>query len=140
MLATKHIAVYLVLIVLTHLATAQNPKSVLSLDDAKKLVMAGLPSAEKGLPRFELEYFPEQDSAEFYSFTGVWDNPNGSVVAGNYAVDKATADVWNSVMACEELKTPALRELQSQMRLRIGLTPAEYRNRKRGCPLEIDWK
>ena len=133
-------ALYLVLVVLTHVAVAQEPTHGLSLSDAKQLVLAGLPSTQKHLLGFSLEHFPEQDSAEFYFFTAAWNNPNGSVVAGTYAVDKATADVWNSVMACEELHTPALRELQSQARLRIGLTPSEYRKLKRGCPLDIGWK
>ena len=125
---------------LTHLAVAQQPTNGLSLNDAKQLVMAGLPPAQKHLPGFSLEHFAKPDSAQFYFFTAAWDNPGGSVVAGNYAVDKATADVWNSVMACEELSTPALRELQSQVRSRIGLTPVEYRKHKRGCPLDIGWK
>jgi hypothetical protein len=112
----------------------------LSLNDAKQLVMAGLSSTEKRLPAFSLEHSAEQDSTQFYFFTAAWDNPKGSAVAGSYAVDKATADVWNSVMACEELSTPGLRELQSQVRSHIGLTPAQYRERKRGCPLDIGWK
>jgi hypothetical protein len=138
----ERIAVYIVLVALTCLAVAQQATRGLSLSEAKQLVMAGLPPTQKHLPGFSLEHFPEQDSADFYFFTAAWGNPNpkGSVVAGNYAVDKATADVWNSVMACEELSTPALRELQSQVRSRIGLTPPEYRKRKRGCPLDIGWK
>lgn len=133
-------ALYLVLAVLTQLAVAQEPTHGLSLNDAKQLVLAGLPPTQKRLSGFSLEHFPKQDSAEFYFFTAAWNNPNGSVVAGNYAVDKATADVWNSVMACEELRTPALRELQSQVRSRIGLTPSEYHKLKRGCPLDIGWR
>ena len=134
------IGTLIVLVSLTPLAGAQQPTNGLSLNDAKRLVIAGLSSNEKHLPGFSLEHFPEQDSEQFYFFTAAWDNPKGSVVAGNYAVDKATADVWNSVMACEKLSTPALRELQSQLRSRIGLTPAQYRERKRGCPLDIGWK
>ena len=134
------LAIIAALTMVATIAGAQQPTGGLSLNDAKQLVMAGLPPTEKHLPGFSLEHFSEQDSTDFYFFTAAWDNSKGSFIAGNYAVDKATADVWNSVMACEELSTPALRGLQSQVRSRIGLTPSQYRERKRGCPLDIGWK
>jgi hypothetical protein len=60
-----------------------------------------------------------------------------SVVAGHYAVDSLTGDVWNAVMACDELSTPALHKLQTKLRSRNGLSEAEYRKVKRTCPLEM---
>jgi hypothetical protein len=33
---------------------------------------------------------------------------------------------------------PVLRKLQKQVRSRIGLSPTEYRKKKRRCPLELE--
>jgi hypothetical protein len=120
-------------------AAAQHPGTRVSVEEAKKLVLAALPSSAKQLPKFGLEGGRDPDSAGFYVFMAYWAGaPNGSVVIGHYAVDASTADVWNAVMACEELSTPALRKLQARVRSRIGLSDAEYRKRKRRCPLEME--
>jgi hypothetical protein len=108
---------------------------------ARQLVLAALPSRTKRLPKFGVEGGLDSHDPRFYFFEAYWAGaPNGSMVIGNYAVDASTADVWNAPAACDELSTPALRKLQKQVRSRIGLSPTEYRKKKRRCPLELEDK
>ena len=107
--------------------------------EAKQLVLAALPSRTKKLPKFGLEGGLDSHDPRFYVFEAYWAGaPNGSMVIGNYAVDASTADVWDAPAACDELSTPALRKFQKQVRSRIGLSPTEYRKKKRRCPLELE--
>ena len=135
----KRIASILCFLAVGTLAIGQQPTRSVSVEDAKTLVLAALPSKTKQLPKFELGGGDDPLYPHFYVFQALWAGaPNGSVVVGHYAVDKTTADVWNSVMACDELTTPAVRRLQAKVRSRIGLSPAEYQKKKRRCPLEVD--
>jgi len=140
----KSVAGVLLLAALCVPAVAQQSPSQISLADAKKLVMAALPSETKQLPKFELLHWVEKGdplNSQFYFFTGVWNNPNpGSVVTGNYAVDKETGNVWNAPSACDELTNPGVRKLQTEIRTRIGLSDAAYRKKKPTCPLETQSK
>jgi len=138
-LAVKAIAAFVVLTGLCISGAAQLRKSSVSLEEAKKLVAAGLPARTKHLPKFGLEEYGDPNCPQFYFFTAYWAGaPNGSMVIGNYAVDKMTADVWNAPAACVELNSPELRKLQWQVRSRIGLSKAEYGSVKRRCPLEME--
>jgi len=136
-MTVKAIAACIFLALICFSAAAQQPTSILSVEDAKNLVLAALPPRTKHLQRFALEQYESPQSPQFYFFTGVWDNPHGSVATGNYAVDKMTADVWNAPAACVELSSPELRKLQAQIRSRNGMSPAQYRRKKRTCPLEL---
>ena len=107
--------------------------------EARQLVLAALPARTKHLPKFGLEGGLDSRDARFYIFTAYWAGaPNGSMVIGNYAVDASTADVWNAPAACVEMSTPALRKVQQQVRSRIGMSPSQYRKQKRRCPLELE--
>ena len=135
----KRIASFLWFLALCIPVVAQQPTRLVSGEDAKELVLAALPSKTKQLPKFELEGGDDPTYPQFYVFQAEWAGaPNGSMVIGHYAVDKTTADVWNAVMACEELSNPSVRKLQAKVRSRIGLSPAEYRKKKRRCPLEVE--
>jgi hypothetical protein len=137
--AVKTIAAFVILAGLCISGVAQYPKPSVSLEEAKKLVAAGLPRQTKHLPKFGLEPFGDPNCQQFYFFTAYWAGaPKGSMVIGNYAVDKITADVWNAPAACVELDSPELRKLQAQVRSRIALSEAEYRRVKRRCPLEME--
>ena len=121
------------------LVVAQQPSRFVSAEDAKKLVLAALPSKTKQSSKFELEGGDDPAYPHFYVYQALWaGTPNGSVVVGIYAVDKETADVWNAPAACVEMSTPALHRLKTKIRLGIGLSPAEYRKKKRRCPLEVE--
>ena len=136
----KLVAVCLLVLTLCVAAVAQQQDSRLVTDDeARKLVMAAMPSSAKHLPKFGLEGGLDSHDPRFYVFMAYWAGaPNGSMVIGNYAVDTLTADVWDAVMACQELSTPALRKLQKEVRSRVGLSQAQYRKVKRRCPLEME--
>jgi hypothetical protein len=122
-------------------ATQQKEFRDITPDEARQLVLAALPSRTKRLPKFGLEGGLDSHDPRFYFFEAYWAGaPNGSMVIGNYAVDASTVDVWNAPAACDELSTPALRKLQKQVRSRIGLSPTEYRKKKRRCPLELEDK
>jgi len=117
----------------------QQDSRLVADDEARKLVMAALPSSTKHLPKFGLEGGLDSHDPRFYVFMAYWAGaPNGSMVIGHYAVDTSTADVWDAVMACQELSTPALRKLPKGVRLRLGLSEAQYRRVKRRCPLEME--
>jgi hypothetical protein len=138
-LTVKAIAGFVILFVLSIVCLAQHAKPSVSLEEAKKLVNAGLPPRTRHLPKFGLEEGRDPNCPQFYFFTAYWAGaPNGSMVIGNYAVDKLTADVWNAPAACDELNSPELRKLQAQVRSRMGLTDTGYRNTKRRCPLEME--
>ena len=129
----------LLLVALSTLAVGQATKQRLSVQEARQLVLAALPSSTKQLPKFGLEQYEYPASPGFYFFTAYWAGaPRGSMIVGHYAVDESTADVWNAVMACEELSTPALRNLQAKARSRMGLSNAGYHKQKRTCPLEME--
>jgi hypothetical protein len=112
---------------------------LVTADEARNLVMAAISSSAKRLPKFGLEGGLDSHDQRFYVFMAYWAGaPNGSMVIGHYAVDTSTADVWNAVMACQELSNPALRKLQKQVRSRLGLSEAQYQKVKRRCPLEME--
>jgi hypothetical protein len=136
----KLVAVCLLMMALRVAAVAQQQDSRLVTDvEARKLVMAALPSSAKRLPKFGLEGGLDSHDPRFYVFMAYWAGaPNGSMVIGHYAVDTSTADVWDAVMACQELSTPALRKLQVEVHSRLGLSEAQYRKVKRRCPLEME--
>src|SRR5580658_7679600 len=68
---------------------------------------AGCTTAKCTVTQSENSYFPQ-----FYFFYGTWPNPVGSPHLGTWAVDPATADVWDA-NACAEYKTTALAKLQA---------------------------
>ena len=107
---------------------------LVSASDAKALVSAALPPSIKRLPGVGIE--PGQVRGRFDYFTVTWAQPGpGSVVAGNYAVDLRTGDVFSSVIECDELKTSALRQLQHKVRAQLGLSRRQYRELKSTGPL-----
>ncbi len=142
MLNVKPIAAfYLIMAFCMPAVTQQNESRHVTVYEARQLVLAALHSKTKHLPEFGLEGGLDSHDPRFYVFEAYWAGaPNGSMVIGNYAVDASTADVWNAPAACDELSTPALRKLQKQVRLHIGLSRTEYRKKKRRCPLELEDK
>ena len=117
-------------IITAHAAPSRN----LTVDESRELVLAALPESTTKLPEFNLDPFTVSYYPDFCFFEGQW-NSTGDVspVAGHYAVDSRTGDVWNGII-CREYKTPRLRVLQSIMRKRIGLTQQQYRKIRRLGP------
>ena len=86
------------------------------------------------MPKFSLDDFTMPGHERFFFIEALWDNPGGSVVYGNYAVDKVTGDVWSAVI-CREEKSKRLRAAQRQLRRKIGLSDEAYKKAKRPGPL-----
>jgi hypothetical protein len=105
----------------------------ITIVEARQLVLAYLRwTGATRLRGFALDEFESADEPEFYSFSAMFDNPlpGGSVVIGNYGVDKRTGDVWGT--GCnEELAAPPLRALQRKIRARLGMTPSIHKKLKR---------
>jgi hypothetical protein len=98
--------------------------------EARELAMKALPEemiknpAGLVLNSYKNSYFPDA-----YYFEALWAHPTpvmSSIVAGHYAVDSETAEVWKSNI-CERITSRALQQLQKELRKRIGLSEEEYR-------------
>jgi hypothetical protein len=97
----------------------------MSVSEAKQFALAATPHKSKQLPGFQLEL----DNSAYeglYVFNAIWEGlPGGSVESGFYAVDPITGTVWDSVMECDQLSTPRLRELQKRWIKHSGLTKTQ---------------
>jgi len=119
-------------------AISQLPKKPISVDQAKKLVLAALTLKTRSLPGFglELEHDSGPEYADYYNFMGDWDGAEGgSAMLGFYAVDPETGDVFSGTVGCYEISTTALRKLQKEFRYQIGLSAETYKKIKKKGPL-----
>lgn len=110
----------------------------ITVEQARALVMASLTTQERRLPKVGAEHFddPANPSPKFLIFTVVWEgSPKGSVVAGMYAVDPYTGDVFVANKECDEVKNKRLERLQAQVRAKLHLSQAVYRRLKTKGPL-----
>jgi hypothetical protein len=110
----------------------------ITVEQARALVMASLTAEERRLPKVEAENFadPNDPGAKFLLFTVVWQGlPRGSAVAGMYAVDPHTGDVFVANRECDEVKNKKLERLQAQVRARLHLSQSEYQRLKTKGPL-----
>jgi uncharacterized protein DUF1566 len=106
--------------------SADRPHSI-SLDQAKRLVAAGLPTETRHLPKFGVDGGLAEDFPRFYVLNVTWaGDPNGSVEIGFYSVDKMTGDVWDAVAECDKIDTANLRAMQARIRRQIGLSDSQY--------------
>ena len=123
-------------LVLVCVATdAQSPQPrQLTVQQAHSILEAYLPDTTKKLPGYGLDDFAGYDPEKFYFIEVTWDNPVGSVVWGNYAVDKATGDLWSAVI-CEKYSSKRTRVVQQEIRKEIGLANRAYKQIKRPGPI-----
>lgn len=119
------VCVIMFVTLISHIVHSSTPRRAVSRDEAMDLVWAALPLETRRLPGFALD---AGEGARFYSVAVTWAGPpnGGSIVIGYYDVDKSTGDVFSATASCKEESTPALRKLQAKIRLRIGLSDAEY--------------
>jgi hypothetical protein len=106
----------------------------LTVQEAHLILEASLPDKTKKLPGYELDDSAGYDPERFYFIEVLWDNPGGSVVWGNFAVDKTTGDLWSAVI-CKKYSSLRIREEQRKIREQIGLTNATYNRVKRLGPI-----
>jgi hypothetical protein len=126
-------AVLIILACICADAQSMKPRA-LTIQEAHSVLEAYIPDATKHLPGYELEDFAGYDPGRFYFIEVIWDNPGGSVVWGNFAVDKTTGDLWSAVI-CEKYSSIPIRAVQKEIRERIGLTDAMYKQIKRPGPI-----
>jgi hypothetical protein len=110
----------------------------ITVEQARALVMASLTAEQRRLPKVEAEHFdnPDNPSPKFLIFTVVWEGlPKGSVVAGMYAVDPYTGDVFFANSECDKVKNKRLERLQAQVRAKLHLSQSEYQRLKTKGPL-----
>jgi hypothetical protein len=106
----------------------------LSREQAKPVVQAYLKSQQYNVQssKFDLESEPDDaDSPEFYMFHAYFDTDTRLNSIGTYAVSRKTATLWERV-ACEELKSKAVEQLQERLRKELGLLVGD-RSRTKPC-------
>jgi hypothetical protein len=97
----------------------------MSATEAKQFALAAIPHKSKQLSGFQLE-LDNSAYEDLYVFNAIWAGlPGGSVEVGFYSVDPITGTVWDTVMECEQLSTPRLRELQKRWIKHSGLTKTQ---------------
>ena len=98
----------------------------LTVSEARDLIKAYLGTAVTQLPHFGLDRLDRSVPPKFYAFeaTATTPGPESSPVIGSFAVDRATGAVWQLV-ACEEVRSPGLVQLQNSIRKRIHLQARE---------------
>lgn len=133
----KTVLLFLLVSFFSTTAFAGKPaKSKVMVEQARALVMASLTPQQRQLPKVEAEHFDDPHPTRFLTFTVVWKGlPKGSVVAGAYAVDPYTGDVFESNKECAEVKNKSLEALQAQVRAKLHLSQAEYQRLKTKGPL-----
>jgi len=106
----------------------------LTVDEARELAQAAMPSLTAKLPGLNFDPFKNPYYPDFYFFELLW-NSTGDIspIADHYAVDSRTGDVWKAVV-CSELKSRTLSMHQIALRKKIGLTPKQYRKMRRPGP------
>lgn len=133
----NRILVVLAFLCATTAWAANPPKRKITNDQAHALAMASLNAQQRRLPKVEVEHFddPGNPNPKFLIFTVVWEGlPKGSVVAGMYAVDPYTGDVFDANKECHEIKNARLERLQAQVRAKLHLSQSEYQRLKTRGP------
>jgi hypothetical protein len=94
--------------------------------EARELVVGALDPSARHLPKLAVDPYVDAKAPapDFYEFAVTWDNANGSVIVGFFAVNRATGDVWKLVV-CRKVERPRLRQLQGALRRKISLSHEE---------------
>jgi len=107
---------------------------VITVGQAKKLVILALSKEQRQLPKLGTE--SDDNRSRFWYFTVTWQGvPHGSVVVGSYAVDSLTGDVFSGAASCSEINDEALRAFQLQLRSKLHLAKTDYLRLKTDGPL-----
>jgi hypothetical protein len=99
---------------------------VLTVEDARGLVMAGLPKQTRRLPGLYFEGGKVIEKARCAPFNVLWANRGpGSVHVDLYTVDLQTGALWRGVPIVP-VTTPGVVRTQRSLRKRLGITEREY--------------
>src|SRR5437868_13983258 len=100
----------------------------------RKLALAGakarVPAALK-LRGFEIDR--DRTSGGYVYFIAMVDVGEGN--EGFYVIDPRTGDMWDGVSECGVIMSSAIRRLQRQFRVQLGITPARYSKIRRRGPM-----
>jgi hypothetical protein len=117
-------------------ASARVATPSLTLDEVRTLARAALTDSQQRLSGVGFEFDPAQSHSRYIYVTATWTGTKkGSVILGNYAVDKITADIWSATASCLEMKNSKLKQLQMHIRQRIHLSRARYQKLRTHGPL-----
>jgi hypothetical protein len=104
--------------------------------EARELATMALRREARTLPKLRLDTdngYPGRPG--FYWFEATAFIPDASPVLGHFAVNQATADVWDPV-SCQRLASPDLVNLQRRMRKRIHLSDRDLARLSKTAPCE----
>jgi hypothetical protein len=121
------LAVLLALATVTLARQSSTGAKDLSRAQARTVVLTFLKSQgyKTESPRFDLESDPDDpDPPEFYMFHAYYNTTTRLNSIGTYAANRKTASLWERV-ACEQLKSKALQQVQNRLRKEIGLPESE---------------
>ena len=104
----------------------------LTVDEAQEL--ANQPASAHG--PVDLTESPRPLDRVFYYFAATWPNPTGSPMAGYYAVNPWTGDVWD-VSGCKRLDSETLRKRRDAIRRESGVSKAAFARLRDKRPLCI---
>ena len=114
----------------------QRQDSMLSVEEARRLVYEALPDSTKRLPGLTL-WLSDEDKAKpskCLTFDVLWDNRGpGSVHVGFWSVDMRAGEVWTP-MLCERVTSGSLRKLQVSLRKKLGVSMSECEESLRHNP------
>ena len=117
-------------------AHAESSAKTVSLSDAKRLVVEAIKSQ---YPSASVNDYKNENEANFYLFEVSWDNRNGSMIAGHFAVNSLTGDLWSIEGAvCSQLDGTALVRRQEEIRKRLRLNRSDYDRLHALKPVECD--
>lgn len=113
---------------------AEDAPRRLTTEQARALALAALPGQQQLRGVQAVNFDAPADVERYLSVSVIWDNPEGSVTAGNYGIDLFTGDVFDLAATCLEYDDPALRKLQARTRKVLRLSDADYRRLKTNGP------
>src|ERR1700743_2178369 len=113
---------------LTVLVVAQARASELTVLQADSLARLAFEHQVKHIKKrggYSLDPYPPEFDSRYFHFQvlDVCGNPNeaGSAVLGGFAVNRLTAEVWDTYAECFRVNFPALRKMQNDYRRRYRL-------------------
>jgi hypothetical protein len=107
----------------TSCASAETAKGPVSIADAKNLVFEAVKPDNPGA---SVDYHENKYDPDFYSFEVSWDNPKGSMIAGHFAVNSFTGEVWSiEGSVCSQADNPTIKKLQNDIRDRLHVSKQE---------------
>jgi hypothetical protein len=104
--------------------------------EAKRLVTTSLGEKVSSLPGFGLDLYQDKDAEGFYVFEATAQHPSGgSPVIGQFAVNKATGDVWR-LGICERMSSAALIRERAVIGKRTGIRRDEMQRLAAKAPCQ----